>query len=232
MKTGFFLYSRSSSKRLKNKSFKKIGNLMMVEHVIARLKKITNDENIFLLTTTNKTDNSYIDISKKNNIKIFRGSENNVLLRTAKCIKKNNIDLVVRVCGDRPFFDIFELNKHLRYFEKNYSKFDFLTSEFERKAISGLVIEIIKSKALVSLSKRKISKDYQEHFTKYFYDYSKKFKIKKINSKFTSLNVKLSVDNEEDLEISRYIANKISKEDFYKTEKIINLYKKWFNDNK
>ena len=32
--------------------------------------------------------------------------------------------------------------------------------------------------------------------------------------------------------MSRYIVNKISKEDFYKTEKIINLYKKWFNDNK
>ena len=61
---------------------------MMVEHVISRLKKITNDENIFLLTTTNKTDNPYIDISKKNNIKIFRGSANNVLMRTAKCIKK------------------------------------------------------------------------------------------------------------------------------------------------
>ena len=54
----------------------------------------------------------------------------------------------------------------------------------------------------------------------------------KINSKFTSLNVKLSVDNKEDLEMSRYIVDKISKEDFYKTEKIINLYKKWFNDNK
>tara|TARA_B100000989_G_scaffold233385_2_gene180177 strand:+ start:6258 stop:6878 length:621 start_codon:yes stop_codon:yes gene_type:complete len=205
---------------------------MMVEHVISRLKKITNDENIFLLTTTNKADNSYIDISKKNNIKIFRGSANNVLMRTAKCIKKNNIDLVVRVCGDRPFFDIFELDKYVKYFEKNYSKFDFLSSEFKRKAISGLVIEIIKSKAIVKINKRKISKDYKEHFTKFLYDNYQKFKIKKINSKFKSLNIKLSIDNEEDLEMSRYIVNKISKEDFYKTEKIINLYKKWFNDNK
>ena len=150
----------------------------MVEHVISRLKKITNDENIFLLTTTNKADNPYIDISKKNNIKIFRGSANNVLMRTAKCIKKNDIDLVVRVCGDRPFFDIFELNKYVKYFEKNYSKYDFLSSEFKRKAISGLVIEIIKSKTIISINKRKIPKDFQEHFTKFLYDNPQKFKIK------------------------------------------------------
>ena len=69
MKTGF-LYSRSNSKRLKNKSFKKIGNLMMVEHVIARLKKLQMMRIYFYLLQQIKQIIHTL-IYQKNNIKIL-----------------------------------------------------------------------------------------------------------------------------------------------------------------
>ena len=58
---------------------------------------------IIVATTDNKNDDNIIKISK--NIFTFRGSENNVLLRTIECISKYKIDYL-RICADRVFLTI------------------------------------------------------------------------------------------------------------------------------
>ena len=105
-KIAIFLAARSGSKRLPNKHFLKINKkLRMIDLCILRLKKVKLTKKIFLCTTKKKDDDKFISICKKHKIKIFRGSENNVLKRFVDCAKKNSINHIVRITADCPIID-------------------------------------------------------------------------------------------------------------------------------
>ena len=102
------IYARLNSKRLKGKVLKKIFNKYLLEIIYLRLKKKLNIP-IIVNTSKNKSDDLLVKFCKKKNIKFFRGSLNNVFLRTIMCLKKNKINGFIRVCADRPFVDFREI---------------------------------------------------------------------------------------------------------------------------
>ena len=59
------IYSRLNSRRLFKKGLIKIGNKYLLEHVIDRVKKIVNIDQIILATTQSKIDSKLVEISKK-----------------------------------------------------------------------------------------------------------------------------------------------------------------------
>ena len=80
VKTGIIIQSRQTSKRLKNKVFKKIGKLSITEHIYKRLKLLKDIDIVFAIPNTKSNDklNSHL---KKLKAKVYRGSENNVMQR-------------------------------------------------------------------------------------------------------------------------------------------------------
>ena len=88
------LFIRLNSKRLKNKGFMKIGKLKVIEIIIERCLKSISKKNIIITTTNKKIDDKIFNFAKKKNIKIFRGSENDVRKRAIDCcnvIRPNHI---------------------------------------------------------------------------------------------------------------------------------------------
>ena len=73
--------ARSNSSRLPRKHLKKVFNKTIIEYMIERLKNSKLLEDIVVSTTVNKTDDELVKLLKKNDIKYFRGSENDVLFR-------------------------------------------------------------------------------------------------------------------------------------------------------
>ena len=59
------IYSRLNSRRLFKKGLLKVGNKYLIEHVIDRVKKILNVDQIILATTQSKIDSKLAEISKK-----------------------------------------------------------------------------------------------------------------------------------------------------------------------
>ena len=109
---------RLSSKRLPGKLILPLGSSTVIEFLIKRLKKIKLIDEIILATTTKKIDDSLVDIAKKNKIKFYRGSENNVLKRVYDAAKKFKADAVVQVSGDSPLTDIRLITKWIKIFKK------------------------------------------------------------------------------------------------------------------
>jgi len=94
-KIAIFLAARSGSKRLPNKHFLKINSdFRVIDLCILRLKKTKLVDKIFLCTTKEKKDNKFKEVCKKNNIKFFRGSTNNVAKRIIDCAIKNSINIM------------------------------------------------------------------------------------------------------------------------------------------
>ena len=91
-KIAILLAARSGSKRLPNKHFLKINsNLSVIDVCILRLKKAKLVNKIFLCTTKNTKDNKFLKIIKSHNIKLFRGSTDNVSERLINCAKKTQL---------------------------------------------------------------------------------------------------------------------------------------------
>ena len=80
-KTIIIIQARVNSKRLKNKMLLSLGDNMIIEWVLIRLKSLANKYKIILATTNDQSDNELIKIARNYKIDYFRGSTDNVLLR-------------------------------------------------------------------------------------------------------------------------------------------------------
>ena len=94
---------RTQSSRLKEKCLLKIDDYSIIEICIIKCLKA----NIIpiICTTKNKTDDILEKISKKFNIKCYRGSEKNKIKRWFDCAKKLNLKKFHTIDADDPFFD-------------------------------------------------------------------------------------------------------------------------------
>ena len=116
---------RQTSKRLKNKIFKKIGNISLISLLHSRLKKIDN-VNLVYAIPSNKENDELHKVLKKLKANIFRGSENDVLDRFYKAAKKFKAKNIVRITGDCPFVDPQLVKKILQLFLKKKKQHMFL----------------------------------------------------------------------------------------------------------
>ena len=73
--------ARLGSSRFPNKVLKKINHRSFLEFQINRVKKSKLISNIIVATTNQNKDHKIINLCKKNKVKYFKGSVNNVLKR-------------------------------------------------------------------------------------------------------------------------------------------------------
>ena len=75
------IQARMGSKRLPGKTLMKFKGITPLEVLVNRIKKIKNIKNIVIATTKLRKDDVFFEYSKKLKVKLFRGSNNNVLDR-------------------------------------------------------------------------------------------------------------------------------------------------------
>ncbi|MFL2892667.1 MAG: cytidylyltransferase domain-containing protein [Candidatus Pelagibacter sp.] len=167
--------ARSTSKRLKRKHLRVCQNKSMIEILIKKLKKLKNISGIILATTANKTDDDLVKVVRKENIKIFRGPEHNVLERVIKASKKYNADYICRVTGDCPLLDTTYVKLLIDNFYKN-DDLDYISNSFSLPPGQGAAI--IKLDALKKSAKYSKNKKRSEEFiTSSILENTNKFKI-------------------------------------------------------
>ena len=209
------IYARLSSSRLPKKVFSKVGSKPLILFIIDRI--INNSKYtlpIIVATSRNKSDDELEKFCKKNKIKLFRGKLNNVYKRSLDCFKKFKLDSFIRVCADRPFFDVKLMDKMIKKFLSN--KFDIITNQYPRTYPKGLSCEISKTNIFFKNKNIQMTPNQREHIFNYFYKNNEMFKIYnyKIHKNFQKLYRKdFSINNNKDL------------------IKINKLYKKYINQN-
>ena len=236
MKYGAIIEARMTSSRLPGKVIYKVNGRTMIEHLVSRLKKVKKIDKIVLATTKNKTDLVLVDLAKKLNIHVFRGSENNVLQRVVGAIKKYKIENVINITSDCPILDIKILKYMIRQFE--ISNYDAVSNQFIRSYPDGMDATISKSKCLIEANLKAKLRKYLEHTTMYIKENTHKFKVKNIIAKKLYWpQLGLTLDEYSDYILLKKIITYFEKKNNYnfKYKKIINLkkYKKrsWTNIN-
>ena len=102
---GIIIEARLNSSRLPNKHMKVVSKNPIIVDLFTRLKRVKRVSKIILATTTNKEDDKLELIAKKNNIKVYRGSELNVKKRVIEAAKKFKIKTIISITADCPLID-------------------------------------------------------------------------------------------------------------------------------
>lgn len=110
MKIGFLITARMKSTRLPKKLTLKINNREVIAWMIDRLKQCRVLNEIIIATSTNPQDNVLCKIAKREGVKYYKGSEDDVLERLYQAAKTYELDYIINVTGDCPLvaFDFIE----------------------------------------------------------------------------------------------------------------------------
>jgi len=211
---------RLDSSRLFGKPLQLVDNRTILELQIAQLKKCKLIDDIVLAISQAKGNEIFVEFAKKNNLKFIKGDENNVSERLRKAAKFVNANIIFRTTSEDPF-------KFWESFDKSIESHIETNADisYPKNLPEGTGFEIINLKSLEEVIKKGNRNDL-EHVTPYIYKFPKKFKINVIQvpKNLRRPEIRLTIDNPEDLILVRQIMLKFNKNKLLpRLENIINL---------
>jgi spore coat polysaccharide biosynthesis protein SpsF len=219
---GIIIQARLGSSRMPEKIIKPFfNNTSIIEILIQKLVTTFPNTPIIISTTTNPKDDKLVNLCERLDVKYYRGNESNVLDRIIKTALFYKLNSLIRICSDNPFILMSEIEKLIEI--GNLNKYDyasFSTSDNIPSILThyGLWAEFVKLDCLISISK--VSKDpkHLEHVTNFIYSEPNNFRSKLLRiPKIVDdcKNVRLTIDSDEDFEISKEIFAKIPNSESY-----------------
>ncbi|PPR48025.1 MAG: 3-deoxy-manno-octulosonate cytidylyltransferase [Alphaproteobacteria bacterium MarineAlpha5_Bin9] len=125
IKTVILVAVRLKSNRLNKKALIDLGNKPLLIQLSDRVKKSKLATDLVLCTSTSHEDDQIEKLANENKIKIFRGSENDVMSRFIKVGKELGAKNIVRVTGDNPLTDPEVIDYLINIHNKNKNEYTY-----------------------------------------------------------------------------------------------------------
>lgn len=199
------IQARMGSTRLPGKIMLPILDKPVLKHLIERVQKSSSLDEIIIATSDNKNDDIIEKFCQKYEIKCFRGSEDDVLLRYFEAAKKFSVDTIVRLTSDTPLLDPKIIDKViLKYNQKQY---DFVSNFFPlpRTYPDGYNVEVFSMNILKQVNQEAKKPSDREHVTTFITMQSNKFKKYRVDSEKDLSKYRLNLDYKEDFELIKSV---------------------------
>ena len=175
------IQARMQSTRLPGKVLLPLAGKPILWHIFSRLTKSKLIDEVCISTSTNIIDDKIEKFAHKYGIKIFRGSEENIVKRNLYAGKKFSADVIVRITGDCPLVDPQIVDKTIETYLKD-KKLDFVSNTKTRTYPIGLDVEVFPVKTLEKIFPISENSIFYEYFiSNYIYENPSIFKSKGIS---------------------------------------------------
>lgn len=204
------IQARMGSSRLPNKVLLNLGGRSVLENVINRVKNSSLVDEVIVATTIEKQDIEIVKLCSNNNIRVFCGSENDVLDRyyqAAKLIQPQN---VIRITADCPLIDPLVIDEVIKvHCDGDY---DYTSNTIQETFPDGEDVEIMKFDILKEAWIEANMASQREHVTQYII---KNEKYRKFNVRYREdiSNKRWTLDNEDDYTLISEIYGRLSSYD-------------------
>ena len=227
MKIGAIIQARMGSTRLSGKVMKIIEGKTVLSHVIDRVKQSDLIDVIVVATTMHDRDDVIEGEALRCGVKVYRGSEDDVLSRYYYAAKEENLDVVVRITSDCPLIDPKVLDEIIKYYQlNNYDIVSNAGTDIQNRTYPrGLDTEVFAFKVLENAFDNAIKTYQREHVTPYIYEKSSRVFYYKNSIDYSKY--RWTLDTEEDFDLISKIYKHIYKgaHDFYLNE-VIQLFER------
>lgn len=203
------IQARVGSSRLPDKIFADIVGHPLIWHIINRLRKSEYLDEIILATTLNPVDDKLESWCVENNIKCYRGDEENVLKRFYDAASLFKADIIVRITADDPFKDYLIMDAVIELFLNE--DVDFACNNMPPTFPEGLDIEVFSYESIGIAFKNAKTDFEKEHVTQYFYKNPELFKIAVLKNNINLSHLRWTIDEEQDLKMAKIVYEKLSK---------------------
>jgi len=140
MKIVAIIEARMTSSRLPGKVLMEVLDKPILHYLVARLKRVQLLDEIVLATTTNSTDNSLVEFANSENIKCYRGSEDDVMSRVVGAAESVDADLIVEITGDCPIIDPNIIEQAIQTYINN--NVDYVSNAHVRSYPDGMDVQV------------------------------------------------------------------------------------------
>lgn len=193
------IVARTNSTRLPRKVLKNVSGKKMIEHIIDRMKGVSNLDLVYIATSRHINDDVLREIALRNDVKFYAGSEMSVINRLVDIANIEAADYVVRVTGDNIYTD----SKLLKILIDKATEHGVDYARVEGAPI-GVTAEVIRVTALKHCL-RGIDPDLSEYLMLYMFDPDNyKTLVVDVSSWVPSMTT-LTVDTPQDWERTEFI---------------------------
>ena len=203
MSVNAIIQARCGSTRFPNKVFADINGKPLLWHVIDRLKHAKMIDDIIVATTNNSKDDSILSWCNENNVKCFRGSEDDVLNRYYCASVAFPSEYVVRITADDPFKEPSVIDDVISKLLED--GLDLVTNNYPPSFPEGLDCEAFSFSVLELMEKSAKDVFEREHVTQFVYRHPDRFKIGNIVSEKDLSSLRWTIDNKEDYQMVKAI---------------------------
>jgi spore coat polysaccharide biosynthesis protein SpsF len=174
-KVSLIIQARMGSKRLPGKTLLPLAGKPLIYRIVERVKRCKQIDNLILAIPDTEIDNKISKINFNCNVKIFKGSENNLVSRYYFAAKKYNTKIVVRLPGDNCMPEPSEIDRIILFYKKFQKPFfaTNLSNILGNQYPDGIGAEVFGFNFLEDLMSFKLSKLQKEHVHVNFFHYKK-----------------------------------------------------------
>lgn len=225
MKATAIIQARFSASRLHGKVLLKILDKTVLEYVIERVQMAKMVDDVIVATTTKEEDSKIADLASRINIKVYRGSEDDVLDRYYQAAKMFNIKHIARITADCPLIDPDIIDSvSERYFD---SGADYCSNTLEISFPDGQDVEVFSFAALEHAWKKADLLSEREHVTPFMTKHPEIFKLESYKNKTDLSDKRWTLDEKKDYEFIKSVIGELyPKKPDFRINDILSLLKR------
>jgi spore coat polysaccharide biosynthesis protein SpsF len=193
--------ARTGSTRLPGKALLDIDGQTMLARVVARVQRAQRVDEVVVATTNAPADDAVVSECEQLGVRVFRGSEHDVLSRFAGAAAAFGAGPIVRITSDCPLIDP-EVIDEVVY---ALGSADFAANTLQRTYPQGLDVEVASREALDRTAREAVKPFDREHVFPYVYRHPERFALVSVTSDRDWSSLRWTVDEAEDLEFVRAV---------------------------
>lgn len=207
------IQARSGSIRLHGKVLFNLEGKTVLERVVERVKRSKFIEETVVATTILKEDLEIIALCSTKGIRVYAGSENDVLDRYFQAASLLEARHIVRITADNPLIDYQIIDKGINL--HLVKKADYTTNTLKESFPDGEDVEILTFETLKRAWKNAKWSSEREHVTPYVRKHPELFKIVNFTYNKDLSGKRWTLDQKDDYEFIKLIYKNLGKKNRY-----------------
>ncbi len=165
MKRVMIVQARANSARLPGKVLLDLGSRPMLAQQLLRLRQCRQVDEIVVATTTDASDEPVALLARQADVRVFRGSTEDVLARFVGAAREARAEVVVRVTADCPLIDPEVCDRVIAELVEHPSECDYASNVIRRTFPRGLDTEAMFLDVLLRMDRLARTTQSREHVT-------------------------------------------------------------------
>lgn len=179
-----FVQARMTSTRLRGKVLKKVLGKEILLFMLERVKRAKSIDEVAVITSLKRQDDAIVELCEKNNIKYYRGSQDDLLDRHYQAAKAFGADFIVKIPSDCPLTDPAIIDRVINLWRDNPGEYDYVSNYHPPTFPDGLDVEGCPFAILEAAWKEAKEPFEREHTFSFIWDNPQRFRIGNITNPY------------------------------------------------